>query len=221
MSIRVTHGIALLGACALWACSKGDNKADSAAAADSAARSAAPATTPAAAAPAPMTDANILALLDEANANDSAGGSIAMQKGTNAQVKAFGRDMARDHHKLRKDGQDLAKKLNITPAPPSGDTLSQAGQKQADMLNSAPKGASFDKTYIDGEVAVHQSVLSLLQGASSAAQDTTLKGAITKAQPLIEAHLKKAQEIQSKLGSGAAGDSAAKSGGAASSKKKP
>src|SRR4051794_38469393 len=110
MSIRVTHGIALLGACALWACSKGGNKADSAAAADSAARSAAPATTPttpAAAAPAPMTDANILALLDEANANDSAGGSIAMQKGTNAQVKAFGRDMARDHHKLRKDGQDL------------------------------------------------------------------------------------------------------------------
>jgi len=72
------------------------------------------------------------------------------------------------------------------------------------------KGAAWDKAYIDNEVAVHQSVLSLLQSAQSAAQDTSLKALITKAQPLIQAHLTKAQDIQSKLGSAATADTAAK-----------
>ena len=50
---------------------------------------------------------------------DSAG-NMASTKGTNAEVKGFGRDMMRDHHALRKAGQDLAKKLNLTPATPRG-----------------------------------------------------------------------------------------------------
>ncbi len=201
MSIRVTHGIALLGACALWACSKSDNKADSIAAADSAAKAAAAAAPPAAPAPAPLTDANIAALLDEANAGDSAGGNIASTKGTNAQVKEFGRLMMHDHHALRKAGQDLAKKLNLTPAPPAGDTLPAAAQRMADKMNADPKGPAWDKSYIDNEVAVHQSVMSLLQTAQGAATDTSLKALITKAIPNIDAHLKKAQDIQSKLNS--------------------
>jgi len=74
-----------------------------------------------------------------------------------------------------------------------------------------PKGAAWDSAYIAHEVAVHQTVLSTLQAAQSAAQDTSLKALITKAIPNIDAHLKKAQSIQSKLGgSAAAGDSTAK-----------
>ena len=63
MSIRLARTAALLGACALWgACSKSDNKADSAAAADSAAKAAA-AAAPATPTPPPLTDANIAAIL--------------------------------------------------------------------------------------------------------------------------------------------------------------
>jgi putative membrane protein len=216
MSIRVTHGIAVLGACALWACSKGDNKADSAAAADSAARAAA-ATAPAAPAtpaPATLTDANIAALLDEANMADSAHGNMASTKGTSAAVKDFGRQMMRDHHTLRKAGQDLATKLNLTPTPPSGDTLPSHAQRMGDSLNAQAKGAAWDKAYIDHEVAMHQGVLSLIQTALGAAQDTSLKALLTKAQPNVEGHLKKAQDIQSKLSSApaAGGDSAKKKG---------
>jgi putative membrane protein len=72
------------------------------------------------------------------------------------------------------------------------------------------KGKDWDKAYIDNEVAVHQSVLNLLQTASTAAQDTSLKALITKAQPTIQAHLTKAQSIQSKLAGTATTDSTAK-----------
>jgi putative membrane protein len=199
MTIRLTRTVALVGASALLAaCSKTDNKADSTVAADTAAKANA-AATPAPPTAAALTDANIFALLDEANSTDSAGGSMAATKGTNATVKSFGRDMMRDHHKLRADGQALAQKLNVTPAPPAGDSIPAMVQKTTDKLTSTPKGADWDKAYIDGEVATHQYVQSLLQTAAAAAQDSSLKKAITAAQPVVDAHLKKAQSIQAKL----------------------
>jgi len=204
----------LAGVCALlsiWtlssACSKGADKADSAAAADSAAKAAAAAPAPPPAPP-PLTDVNIVAILDAANAADSAAGNVASTKGKHSDVKSFGRDMMRDHHALRKAGQDLAKKLNVTPAPPANDTLPAAAQRASDTMNGMAVGVEWDKAYINGEVAVHQSVLALLQNAQGAATDTSLKALITKAIPNIEAHLKKAQDIQSKLNSAPAADSA-------------
>lgn len=212
MSIRVARGFAVLGLSALWACAKGNANADSMALADSAARSTATAAEPT---PPPLDDANILALLDEANAADSTTGHLASTKGTAASVKTFGRDMMRDHHALRKAGQDLAKKLNITPTPPANDTLPAAAQRVMDKLNQMPKGPEWDKAYISGEVSAHQAVLSLLQTAQGAATDTSLKSAIGKAIPTIEAHLKMAQSIESKLNSTTA---SAATGGATAKK---
>jgi putative membrane protein len=199
MSIRIARGIALVGASVLWAaCAKNEAKNDSAAMADSAAKAAAAAPPPAPAPPA-LTDVNIVAVLDEANAADSAGGSMAASKGSSAQVKDFGRMMMRDHHALRKAGQDLAKKENLTPAPPANDTLPQGAQKMHDNMTAMAKGAAWDKAYIDNEVAVHQAVIAFLQMAQGAAQDTSLKALIVTATPNVQAHLTKAQDIQSKL----------------------
>ena len=214
MSIRLARSMGVLGACALWAaCAKGGAKADSAAMADSASRAGAAAPSTAAAAPAAMTDTSIFALLDEANASDSAGGNLASTKGTASSVKEFGRLMMKDHHAMRKSGQDLAKKLKITPAPPAGDTLPAAAKRTSDSLTAAPKGAAWDKMYIDHAVAEHQAVLSMLQNAQTSATDTSLKAAITKGIPMVQSHLTKAQAIQGKLpaataAAGAAGSAA-------------
>ena len=208
---RITRGLALLGACTLWAaCSKSDNgSAGATTAADTSAAAAAAAPAPAPA----MNDTTILGTLDALNGADSSFGSVAATKGTNASVKAFGKEMMRDHHKLRADGQALAKKLNITPSLPSGDTLQSSASKWMDSLNALPKGAAFDTAYINHEVVAHQAVVQILQSAQGAAHDSTLKGAIGQAIPLIQAHLTQAQSDQSKL-SGAsatpAGDSTAK-----------
>jgi putative membrane protein len=209
MTTRLTRIIVGFGACALWA-------------ADSAARASAAAAPAPAPAPAPLNDANIVAILDEANMADSAWGNLATTMGTKADVKGFGREMMRDHHALRKAGQDLAKKLNVTPAPPSGDTLPSSAQSFQSTMSSMAKGAAWDSAYIAHEVAVHQSVLSTLQSAQGAAQDTSLKALITKAIPNIDAHLKHAQSIQSKLGGSATGDTTAKkSPDSTAGKKKP
>jgi putative membrane protein len=214
MTIRSFRGIAMVGACVLWAaCSKGENKADSAAAADSAAKAAAAAPAPPPPAPA-LADSNIAAILDAANAADSSVGKLASTKGTSADVKNFGTMMMRDHHTLRKQGQDLVMKLKITPALPAGDTSQAAAKAWEDNLNSMAKGSAWDKAYIDHEVAYHQAVLSTAQSALGVAQNAELKDLITKAAPNIQAHLTKAQDIAAKL-------SAAPTPAAGAEKKKP
>ena len=202
MSMRVTRSIAVIGACALWAaCSKGENKDDTAAADTSHPAAAATDTGAAAAAQATpqLSDANIAAILDNANAADSAAGKIASTKGTRADVKDFGRTMMRDHHALRKQGQDLVKKLKLTPQMPAGDTSAVAAKHWEDSLNAMPKGAAWDKAYIDHEVAAHEAVLQTLQTAEGAAQNAELKDLIKKATPNIQAHLDKAKATQQKL----------------------
>lgn len=145
------------------------------------------------------SDANIVALLDEANAADSSAGAIAATKGTAAAVRSFAKEMMRDHHTLRAQGAALAKKLNVTPAAPSDDPVTSMAQNETSTLNSTAKGKDFDKAYIDAEVDAHKAVLDLATKAAGQTQTTELKNLIQKAAPLIQAHLDKAESIQKTL----------------------
>jgi putative membrane protein len=151
-------------------------------------------------APAPgLTDPNIVYILDNANMLDSAAGAIAATKGTNSEVRDFGKRMMRDHHSLRQQGQDLAKKLGVTPEAPANDNSKADYDKTMSMLNGAAKGKDFDKAYIDNEVTYHKAVLETATAAMNAAQNAELKNLIQKAAPAIQAHLDMAQGIQKKL----------------------
>lgn len=178
------------------ACSKGDKAADSDADSTAVAATATAAMTPAAPA---LTDANIVALLDGANVADSSAGSVAAAKGTSAEIKSFGRDMMRDHHALRAAGQALAKKLNVTPEIPAGDKGAAAAAAWRDSLNAMPRGADWDKAYINQEVTYHEAVLATAQAGLAAAQNAELKALIEKAAPNVQAHLEHAKQLQSKM----------------------
>ena len=196
--LRLT-GVAV-AALAIVACSKKESYGTDTTAASSATSADTSATaTGAPAASGNWTDENIFALLDEANMADSAAGGIASTKGTASAVRDFGKRMMRDHHTLRAQGEVLAKKLKITPAPPSDDPVMQAGQKHMDVLNSTAKGKDFDKAYIDGEVDIHKAVLDVATKAAAQTQNAQLKNLIQKAAPAIQAHLDLAESIQKSL----------------------
>jgi len=203
------HGVAL--AAVVWlsltACGKKDQRADTAAVGSGATASAAPApaagatTGASASANATLSDPNIVAILDQANAADSARGRLAETKGTSADVKNFGRLMVGEHHALRQQGQQLAKKLNVTPQAPPNDQSEAQAKTEMDSLNAMPKGKAWDKAYIDYEVTYHQAVLQTATKALDAAQNQELKDLIKKAAPVIQKHLDHAKQIQQKLGS--------------------
>src|SRR6476646_6132800 len=160
-------GAAWIGVLAVGACKGRTNTADTGQVgtprpADTASSGmAAPADTAAAAANAPLTDANIVALLDEANRGDSAAGAFAVTKASDPGVKAFAKLMMGEHHALRVEGLALAKKLKVTPEAPTNDPVKTAGSSEMAALQTAGSGAAFDRAYIDQEVTIHKAVLDL------------------------------------------------------------
>ncbi len=206
---RIGMWAVALASVALLAGCKSQNNATTAAAAPESA-SASPAaetsggaamTSPAAApGAAALADPQIAQIALSADAGDSARGKLAESKATNAEVKAFAKEMVTDHTMLNKKATELAKKLNVTP---------QASDANTDLLNKvqgmtqdlqSKTGKDFDKTYMDQEVQIHQLVLddldkTLIPGA----QNAELKKLLQTARGVVEGHLKRAQAIDAKL----------------------
>jgi len=148
-----------------------------------------------------ITEANIVYILDQANAADSARGRLAATKGTSADVKQFGRLMAGEHHALRAEGAQLAKQLGVTQqAPPDDKSVSQARTELA-KLKAMSRGKRWDKSYIDYEVNYHQGILQGAGGLLDAAQNQQLKDLLKQSGAVVQKHLDLAKTIQQKLGS--------------------
>jgi putative membrane protein len=205
--------LALGAVCALGACGKSDNAADSAAAPATAtmpdsgagmtatpADSASAASAAGAPAAGAMSNANVASLIGLTNASEIGAAKVAQDKATNADVKAYAKQMIAEHQAMQKSLDSLTAAMKVTPqAPAAADQKKQAGDQMLATLESTAKGAAFDKAYIDGQVQAHQQALSDLQGFSANAPDPQLKSLIDAAIPKVQAHLDKAQQLQSKL----------------------
>jgi putative membrane protein len=148
--------------------------------------------------PMTMTDANIFAKLDAANSEEVDEGKLATSKSKNAAVKKFAQMLVTDHSKMKKEGADLAKSLNITPELPAGDTSMAMAQHTMDMLKSA---TAFDSTFIATAIDGHQKTLDALNSMQGMATSDSLKTLISKAIPVVQHHLDEARALQGKMAS--------------------
>lgn len=146
-----------------------------------------------------FTDANIAALLDEANKADSSAGAVAVKKASSPAVKRFARMMMGEHHALRVAGEKVVEQAKMTPSPPANDPVMPLAQQETSVLDSTPAGSGFDRAYIDQEVAAHRAVKDLLERSEGEADNPDLKAVIGKARPVVDRHLKEAEELQQKL----------------------
>ena len=201
--MSTTRTVALLLVITVAACAKKEASrgVDTTLKVDTTAPSMAPPPAETTAAAAALTDPNIVFILHAANTADSARGKLAESKGTSADVKSFGKLMVGEHHSLNMQGDALAKKLSVTPVAPANDQSEAQAKMEMDSLTALAKGAAWDKAYIAYEIGYHQAVKDIATKALAAAQNAELKALITKAAPIIQAHLDKAQAIQTKLGS--------------------
>lgn len=124
----------------------------------------------------------------QAGATEIAASKLALTKSNNPDVKRFAERMIADHTKLARNLDIVAKRHGIT-APPSADS---AVIGNLETLN----GDAFDHAYIE-KVAVegHQKAVELFKKESEAGNDALLKGAETKALPIIKHHYGMAQQL--------------------------
>jgi putative membrane protein len=109
-------------------------------------------------------------------------GKLAAQNGQNADVKKFGNRMVTDHSKANSELMALAKEEGVSlPAAKS------------------PGKWKSDKDYMDSMVKDHQADLAEFQKEAQSGTDPDLKAFAAKGAKMVSAHLKLAQETQSKL----------------------
>jgi putative membrane protein len=146
-------------------------------------------------------DAQIASIVVTANQVDIDAGKLAESKGSNAEVKAFGKQMVTDHSGVNKQAVALVTKLKVTPEDnPTSQSLKSGG---ADNVKSLEKlsGTAFDRAYIDHEVAYHQQVLDAVDKTLiPSAQNADLKALLVAVRPAFVAHLEHAKSLQASLG---------------------
>ena len=146
-----------------------------------------------------LGDADIASVIHEVNAGEIAAGKIAETKATNADVKAYAREMVQAHTAMDKQGAKITGQQGATNAA-IRDSIVNANQAMGSQLQSANSGADFDKAYVDGQVQGHQNALSFLQNAQRQTQNADLKKMIDGAIPDVQKHLDRARALQSKVG---------------------
>ena len=146
------------------------------------------------------TDPQIAHIVVTANQVDIDAGKLAESKASNADVKAFGKQMVTDHTGVNKQAVALVTKLKVTPE--DNDTSKSLKAGGADNVKNLQKlsGAAFDKAYVDHEVAYHEQVLDAIDKTLiPSAQNAELKSLLVAVRPAFVAHLEHATSLQATL----------------------
>ena len=146
-------------------------------------------------------DAQIASIVVTANQVDIDAGKLAESKASNAEVKAFGKQMVTDHSGVNKQAVALVTKLKVTPEENATSKALKAGGDANLAALKKLKGAAFDKAYIEHEVVYHQQVLDAIDKTLiPSAQNAELKSLLVTVRPAFVAHLEHAKHLQATLG---------------------
>ena len=143
-----------------------------------------------------LSDAEIAAVVVEANAIDAELGDLAAARATQEGIRDFGRTMARDHRAVNEQVAGLGAKLGLTPVASDVSRKLRADatayRAQLDRLS----GVAFDRSYIEHEVAYHKAVIEAVDSVLlPGAQNAELKKALTDVRPALVAHLRHAEQL--------------------------
>jgi putative membrane protein len=152
-----------------------------------------------------LSEPDMMGLVGASNAAEIVTSRVAVEKATNADVKAFARRMVDEHQTMQGQADQLATRLNITPGTPDMATQkTQMANSMAEQLRGVANGEQFDRQYMDGQVQAHQRTLAELQAMQNTG-NAELRTLIQNAIPKVQAHLQEAQQLQGRVGGGAAG----------------
>lgn len=152
-----------------------------------------------AAAPA-VDDATIAHIAVTANEIDAVMGELALERSSDARVRDFASTMVRDHRGVNEQAVALAGRLGVTPAD---NDVSRSLQADADATAERLRelaGGTFDRAYMEREVAYHEAVLDALDTTLIPnASNDELRALLVTARGAVAAHLGHARTLGESL----------------------
>ena len=125
---------------------------------------------------------------------------LGVNHGTDPTVKEFARMMVKDHRQALDSMYGLATKLNVEPQmSEKAVDLQKEFKKDIEDLKAKKDGHDLDKEFMDEQIDLHQETIGVLKDLDEKTKDATLKRAITKTLPKMQAHLDQAERVRKKL----------------------
>jgi putative membrane protein len=147
-----------------------------------------------------LNDAQIAHIAYTAGLADIANARLALKKSRNQEVRAFAREMERDHKAVNDKALALVKKLKVEPQDNPVSRSLAKGQVDERAKLGKLKGRAFDKAYIDNEVAYHKAVNGALQSTLiPSAHNGELKSLLETGLKIFQGHQEHAEHIASEL----------------------
>jgi putative membrane protein len=143
-------------------------------------------------------DQKIVMELAQGNMAEIECAKLAQKKAKDENLKTFVPQMLDDHTKALVDLQQLASSKGMTMP-------TEVDKQQKAMLDklSAMSGEAFDKAFIaQCGVSAHKKLHNMLVSAEKKAKDPDVKALATRLAPVVDQHLKEAQQMGSAKGAG-------------------
>lgn len=130
----------------------------------------------------------------QANNGEIDAGRLAVGKTENASVKDYARNMVVDHQAANMELREIARTKDFRiPETPDQTHLKKLSQLGTFL------GADFDRRFMAMMVEDHTQAVRLFESASAHAKEEDVRLWAAKMLPKLEAHLKKAREVNAKV----------------------
>lgn len=120
------------------------------------------------------------------------GGQLAEQKGATPAVKQLGQTLVADHTRLNDQLKQIAQQQNFT-LPQSVDSEDRQEMQKMKKLS----GTKFDKAFTKDEVGDHKEMIQKFEKEAKTTQDPALKQWAEAGIPVLQKHLRMAQQAES------------------------
>ena len=144
------------------------------------------------------TDANAVAFIQTVNTGEIEAAALAKTKATDAEIKAFARQIETDHTAMKNEVAEAAQRLGL-PATATDEDVLEDHQEDMRELNEAKAGNEFDDRFIDEQVEAHTNALDRIEDAIEKTQNAEFRALLEKARGAIDGHLKRAEALDKRV----------------------
>lgn len=147
-----------------------------------------------------LSDAEVASVAVVANQIDVNYGEIAKARSKSSDILKFAETMISDHKAVINQAAALVKKLGVTPKDNAVSQKLLADAKTTTKTLRSASVRSFNKVYIDNEVAYHKAVIAAVEGLLIPETDNKeLKDLLQNVLPALKTHLSHAIMVQNKI----------------------
>ena len=142
--------------------------------------------------------ATVLAILDVANSGAIETGRLAQQKASSTAVRTFARRVVDEHTALRRQGSELARRLNIAATLPDDDEFVKDYRNELEELQGEAND-EFNKEFTEHEIESHEKLIAEIDDVLETAQNEELRQFLQQARSTLNAHREAAKQVEEGL----------------------